>query len=79
MNERIKHLVEKANTRAFINEDGSLTPELQRFTELIVKECAELMKKESEEYSNIGSDYCDHKAEAFGEAVDLVKKHFGVE
>ena len=39
MNERIKHLAEQAKTRTFINEDGSLTPELHKFAELIVKEC----------------------------------------
>jgi hypothetical protein len=44
-----------------------------------VRECAELLKKESEEYYIVGSDYCEHsKAEAFNEAVDLVKQHFGV-
>jgi hypothetical protein len=40
MNERIKQLAEQANTRTFINEDGSLTPELHKFAELIVRECA---------------------------------------
>ena len=39
MNKRIKLLVEEANTRTFINEDGSLTPELHKFAELIVEEC----------------------------------------
>jgi hypothetical protein len=51
---------------------------IDKFAELIVNECAELMKKESEEYYNVGDDYCDHKANAFDEAVNLVKKHFGV-
>jgi hypothetical protein len=42
MNERIQKLIEQANTRTFINEDGSLTPELHKFAELIVKECAQV-------------------------------------
>jgi hypothetical protein len=42
MNERIKQLVRQANTRTFINEDGSLTPELHKFAELIVGECAQV-------------------------------------
>jgi hypothetical protein len=42
MNERIKQLAEQANTRTFINEDGSLTPELHKFAELIVKECSQM-------------------------------------
>ena len=41
MNERIRQLVEDANLRAFINPDGSLTPELHYFTELIVRACAD--------------------------------------
>ena len=40
MNERIRKLAEQANLRAFINLDGSLTPELHYFAESIVKECA---------------------------------------
>ena len=89
MNERIKQLADQA-WREILDEtsiDGDssnvYSPDEvvafeQKFAELIVKECAELMKKESEEYHSIGSDYCDNKAEAFDEAVDLVKKHFGV-
>ena len=80
MNERIQKLAEQAGFKngtfdGYWVDDGGV----ERFAKLIVQECAELMKKESEEYCNVGSDYCDHKAEAFGEAVDLVKKHFGVE
>ena len=41
MNERIRQLVEDANLRAFINPDGSLTPELHYFTESIVRACAD--------------------------------------
>ena len=39
MNNRIRQLVEQANLRAFINLDGSLTPELHYFAETIVHEC----------------------------------------
>ena len=45
MNERIKELAKRANTRTFINEDGSLTPELHKFAELIVKECMDLCEQ----------------------------------
>jgi hypothetical protein len=44
MNERIRKLAEDANRRHFINEDGSLTPELHYFAELIVRECADIAK-----------------------------------
>jgi endonuclease IV len=81
MNERIKELAEKAEEVVFYSPStGKETKEvnLEKFAELIVRECAELLKKESEEYYIVGSDYCEHKAEAFDEAVDLVKQHFGV-
>jgi hypothetical protein len=74
MNERIKQLAIEAGFYA--NPD---VEKFEKFAELIVRECAELMKKESEEYYDVGDDYCDHKANAFDEAVNLVKKHFGVE
>ena len=63
MNERIKLLVEDANLRHFINEDGSLTPELHYFAESIVKECAAMTR-------NLSSH---------GKlAENVVKEHFGV-
>jgi hypothetical protein len=66
MNERIKRLVEDANLRHFINEDGSLTPELHYFAESIVKECAEV----SENYA----------AGSMPLSIALaIKEHFGVE
>lgn len=67
MNERIKYLVEKANARAFINEDGSLTPELKTFTELVVKECANMLDEDSYLIPELG-----------GYAHDM-RKRFGVE
>jgi len=41
MTPKIKQLAEKAHLRAFINPDGSLTPELHYFTESIVRACAD--------------------------------------
>jgi hypothetical protein len=66
MNERIKQLVKQANTRTFINEDGSLTPELHKFAELIVKECAQ-----------VSADFVPaYGLELFSERWN---KHYGVE
>ena len=70
MNERLKELAEQVY--------GETWDENFKFAELIVLECVELLKKENEEYSLVGSVYCDNKAEAFDEAINLVKKHFGV-
>ena len=66
MNERIKLLAEQANTRTFINEDGSLTPELHKFAELIVEEMYDFMCKATD---NDGA----------WPSVKEVKQHFGVE
>ena len=63
MNERIKLLAEQANTRTFINEDGSLTPELQRFAELLVRMCADA----ADMYQEAGCEYVgDAVAEYMG-------------
>ena len=67
MNERIKTLAEQANTRTFINEDGSLTPELHKFAELIVGECADVANQHMEH--NEGTDY---------NVGGKIKQHFGV-
>jgi len=63
MNERIRKLVEDANLRAFINKDGSLTPELHYFTESIVKECADFLKDKLDDHF----------------AAEQLEEHFGVE
>jgi len=68
MNEKIKRLAEQANLRAFINPDGSLTPELHYFTESLVKEC---MKVADE-----GMAQVTMKVEW---PSYHIKKHFGVE
>jgi hypothetical protein len=66
--ERIKQLAEQANTRTFINEDGSLTPELHKFAELIVLECAK-----------IADDGCGSACFGLGINGAMLKEHFGVE
>jgi hypothetical protein len=76
MNERIKELAEQAGLE--FDDDLALEPEpiyyitqkeLERFAELIVKECAQICFSESK-----GHDM------AFGEHCGIViKEHFGVE
>ena len=87
MNERIQELAEQAKGFVDLNqhvggEKGCMVytyDGLEKFAELIVRECAGLLKQESENYSLVGSSYCDNKAEGFDEAVDMIKQHFGVE
>jgi len=78
MNERIKLLVEEANTRTFLNEDGSLTPELHKFAELIVKDFLDIANEvrgepSTETYYVIGYDRACEKI------IDAIKESYGVE
>ncbi len=71
MNERIKQLVKQANTRTFINEDGSLTPELHKFAELIVRECVKVCADRGTHHDGLYSAWADDCSKRIG-------KHFGV-
>ena len=66
MNERIKKLIELSgiSVRGYYDETGSTPLELQKFTELIVKECADLVDDHDDLYVSYG---------------DRIKKHFGVD
>ena len=70
MNKRILKLAEQANTRTFINEDGSLTPELHKFAELIIKECLD-------QCYNRGMN--DELYAGQLKAAAYIEEHFGVE
>ena len=64
MNERIKELMEQAGLYDFVIESMGINEEMEKFAELIVRECA-----------NYITEYYPHsRYEAF-----YMKKHFGVE
>jgi hypothetical protein len=73
MNERIQELAEQAEVTGYFAAGTEyatpipLTPELQKFAELIVKECIKVIK-DSEGYSQY-----------FPHVTDNVEKKFGVE
>jgi len=72
MNERIRELKDKIWTEEYWtnpNTDRLLPAQLNRFAELIVKEC-EVALKPPVQVRNVISR---------GQAYDLIKKHFGVE
>ena len=76
MNERIKQLAEQANISYWPDpEVGSLSNsmvvrhELEKFAELIVRECADI-----DFYNLAGFDLHDHDR-----ASQVIKEHFGVE
>jgi len=77
MNERIKKIAEQAGLYDFVYEAMGIDEEMQKFAELIVREC-----------TNIGDNYQDilgNEPECFNcrkvayGIVDKIKQHFGVE
>lgn len=75
MNERIKGLWWKA--RIGYNEQNCDPEVLEKFAELIVKECAEIGDNYQEILGNEPECYNCRKV-AYG-IVDKIKQHFGVE
>jgi len=70
MNERIKKLIELAgiSVRGYYDETGSTPLELQKFAELIVRECADVLDNRIAPPS--------HPMNSLGYRL---KEHFGVE
>jgi hypothetical protein len=64
MNEKIRELARQADLYAFVS-DESIDPDIEKFAELIVRECAELANEET----SLPYDSYSEK----------IKKHFGVE
>ena len=90
MNERIRELFKRAGGKTFernltsnpvqIVETHQLWDDrVEKFAELIVRECVRLCNQERENYLLVGNEYCDDKAEGLEEAAELIRKHFGVE
>jgi hypothetical protein len=67
MNERIKELIEQATTE---EHDGFRYFDKKKFAELIVRECAEIVKDSP---WKLGNSY------AASDQAWLIKEHFGVE
>jgi len=65
MNERIKKIAEQAGLYDFVYEAMGIDEEMQKFAELIVRECAGRV------------DWI--LAEGGGTQGDLIREHFGVE
>ena len=71
MNERIKLLAEQAGFRSNPNiYDRNQSFDMEKFAQLIVKECAKVILETSVEYLEI---------DAMHRVRDRVKNHFGVE
>ena len=91
MNERIKALMGQTLDEKFAGTWSTmdlldLQKFAERFTELIVQECASLMNAEKEYYSKPGTyesleiyDRMATKENAFEDAASIIKSRFGVE
>ena len=75
MNERIKELAEQAGLYDFVIESMGINEEMEKFAELIVKECMLICRRHP-------SRNLDNNWDADAVAPDLVRQfeeHFGVE
>ena len=83
MNKRIQELAEQAGLQPYYDAQKE---QIAKFAELIVKECMSLMKEQKDYYDNPGTYETDEyyirmkaQADAFNNAVSIIKNHFGVE
>ncbi len=83
MNERIKALAEEASVtiRSHYDELGSTPFELEKFANLIIKECINKIETYQISVGNsaAGEMACDWTYDALKEIRDEIKQHFGVE
>ena len=79
MNERIKQLAEQAGWMMSDELDG-FNNRLERFTELIVKECVEKIETHQIPVGNsaAGEMACEWTYAALKEIRDEIKEHFGM-
>jgi len=77
MNERIKDLALQAGFDAVSMVRFGIEQDLEKFAELIVKECAELSV--NSQYTNTKSEYYEGFNEALVYVGNKIKRHFGVE
>ena len=79
MNERTKEIAEQAGSYAYEQEElhGVLYIEAfkEKFAELLVKECVQVMKSEGEQFS---LDQNFDAVKGVGRCMRRVKEHFGV-
>jgi hypothetical protein len=80
MNERIKKLIELAgiSVRGYYDETGSTPLELQKFAELIVRECMDQVEQAKNSHF-VSLDDAKRMAHFVNVTKKKVQKHFGVE
>jgi len=76
MNERIKELMEQAGLYDFVIESMGINEEMEKFAELIVKECMRMCDAAD---MSLLEHNCVKEASGTQSAKDFIKEHFGVE
>ena len=84
MNERIRELAEQAGFsfkyKTAPNElnPGHTRQDLEKFAELIVRECIDVVDNVYDEQTGMGAKMCRRQT-PYQEIVDGIEEHFGVE
>jgi uncharacterized protein YutE (UPF0331/DUF86 family) len=71
MNERIRELMEQAGLYDFVIESMGITEEMEKFAQLIVQECIDIIAPYSVRMIKPGEEYLH--------PIQEIKEHFGVE
>jgi hypothetical protein len=83
MNERIKELMEEAGIYDFVVESMGINEEMEKFAELIVKECLEELRytvlDTQELRRDKSTDYQVGWEDGMFDAGEMIKNIFGVE
>jgi hypothetical protein len=81
MNERIRELMEEAGIYDFVVESMGINEEMEKFAELIVRECIDKIETYRIPVGNsaAGEMACEWTYSALMEIRDEIKEHFGVE
>jgi len=83
MNERIKELMEEAGIYDFVIESMGITEEMEKFAQLIVKECINeiaYIGKANEVFGDrTDRGGLNHILWTTETAIEKIKQHFGVE
>jgi hypothetical protein len=81
MNERIKELMEQAGLYDFVIEAMGINEEMEKFAELIVRECLTLIDDKIADLDSYAAGDDEFIARSLGayQAKEVIMDHFGVE
>jgi len=78
MNERFKEIARESGL--LVHNPNKVPTKLEKFAELIVKECAQICKTAGgDQVSNASEDYQEGREMGAEVCHNMIKKHFGIE